>query len=57
MIHSNTNTEQELYVEDIDPPEVDMKCNICEKEFPRIHNTNVDKKNKLKKKTPRYSRN
>ena len=36
MINSNTYTEEELYVEDIDPQEDDMKCNICEKKFPRI---------------------
>ena len=34
MRHSKTYTEEELYVDDIDPPEDDMKCNICEKEFP-----------------------
>ena len=36
MIHSNTYTQEEFYVDDIDPPEDDMKCNICEKEFPRL---------------------
>ena len=36
MIHSQTYTEEELYVDDIDQPEDDMKCNICEKEFPRL---------------------
>ena len=36
MIHSKTYTEEELYVDDIDQPEADMKCNICEKEFPRL---------------------
>ena len=36
MIHSKTYTEEELYVDDIDQPEDDMKCNICEKEFPRL---------------------
>ena len=36
MIHSKTYTEGELYVDDIDLPEEDIKCNICEKEFPRI---------------------
>ena len=36
MIHSKTYTEEELYVEDIDQPEDDMKCNICEKEFQRL---------------------
>ena len=33
MIHSKTYTEEELFVDDIDPPEDEMKCNICEKEF------------------------
>ena len=33
MINSNTYTEEELYVEDIDPQEDDIKCNICEKEI------------------------
>ena len=36
MIHSNTYTQEEFYVDDIDPPEDDMECNICEKEFPRF---------------------
>ena len=36
MIHSKTYTEEELYVNDIDQPEDDMKCNICEKKFPRL---------------------
>ena len=36
MILSKTNTEEELYVDDIDQSEDDMKCNICEKEFPRL---------------------
>ena len=36
MIHSNTYTEKEYYVDDIDQQEDDMKCNICEKEFPRL---------------------
>ena len=36
IIHSKTYTEEELYVDDIDQPEDDMKCNICEKEFPRL---------------------
>ena len=36
MIHSKTNTEEELYVDDIDQPEDDIKCNICEKEFSRL---------------------
>ena len=34
MIHSMT--EEELYVDDIDQLEDDMRCNICEKEFPRL---------------------
>ena len=36
MIHSKTYTEEELYVDDIDQSEDNMKCNICEKEFPRL---------------------
>ena len=36
MIHSKTYTQEELYVDEIDQPEDDMKCNICEKEFPRL---------------------
>ena len=36
MIHSKTYTKEELYVDDIDQPEDDMKCNICEKEFSRL---------------------
>ena len=36
MIHSKTYSEQELYVDDIDQPEDDIKCNIYEKEFPRL---------------------
>ena len=36
MIHSKTYNEEELYVDDIDQPEDDMNCNICEKEFPRL---------------------
>ena len=28
--------EEELYVDDIDQSEDNMKCNICEKEFPRL---------------------
>ena len=36
MILSKTCTEEELYVDDIDQSEDDMKCNICEKEFPRL---------------------
>ena len=35
IIHSKTYTEEELYVDDIDQPEDDMKCNICENEFPK----------------------
>ena len=31
MVHSNTYTEEEIYLDDIDQPEDDMKCNICEK--------------------------
>ena len=33
---SKTYTEKELYVDDIDQSEVGMKCNICEKEIPRL---------------------
>ena len=36
MIHSNTYNQEEFYVDDIDPPEDDMKCNICQTEFPRL---------------------
>ena len=36
MILSKTYTEEELYVNDIDQSEDDMKCNICEKEFTRL---------------------
>ena len=36
MIYSNTYTEDKFYVDGIDPPEDDMKCNIYEKEFPRF---------------------
>ena len=36
MIHSKAYTEEELYVDDIDQPEDDMKCNIYEKEFLRL---------------------
>ena len=36
MILSKTYTEEELYVDDIDQSEDNMKCNICEKEFPRL---------------------
>ena len=56
MILSETYTEEELYVDDIEQSEDDMKCNICEKEFPMRHNTNVDKKTN-KQKTPGYLRN
>ena len=34
--HYKTYTEEELYVDDIDQPEGDMRCNICEKDFPRL---------------------
>ena len=37
MIHSKTYSEEELYVDHIDQPEDGMKCNICEKEFPRLN--------------------
>ena len=36
MILFNTYTEEELYVDDIDQSEDNMKCNICEKEFPSL---------------------
>ena len=36
MILFKTYTEEELYVDVIDPSENDMKCNICEKELPRL---------------------
>ena len=36
MIQSQTYSGAELYVDDIDQPEGDMKCNICENEFPRL---------------------
>ena len=51
MILSKTYTEEELYVDDIDQSEDDMKCNICEQEFPMSHNTNVDKKTNKKENT------
>ena len=34
MIHSCT--EKDLYLDDIDQAEDDMKCKSCEKEFPRL---------------------
>ena len=34
MIQSRTYPEDELYVDDIDQPDDDIKCIICEKEFP-----------------------
>ena len=36
MIHSKTYTKEELYVDEIDQPEDDIRCNICEKKFPRL---------------------
>ena len=36
MIHFKTHTEEELYVDKIYQPEDNMKCTICEKEFPRL---------------------
>ena len=36
IIHSKAYTEEEIYVDDIDQPEDNMKCNICEMEFPRL---------------------
>ena len=36
MILSKTYTDEELYADDIDQKEDNMKCNICEKEFPRL---------------------
>ena len=49
MIHSKAYTEEESYVDNIDPPEDDMKCNICG--ISQVSNlmrcnTNVDKKKK-----------
>ena len=57
MIHSKTYTKEELYVDDIDKPEDDMKCNVCEKEFPRLAISwdiipMLIKKNKQKRKHP-----
>ena len=34
MILSKTYTEEEFYVDEIDQSEDNMKCNICEREFP-----------------------
>ena len=56
MIHSKTYTEEELYLDDIDQWEADMKCNICEKEFPRLA-ISWDIIPMLIRKTPGYSRN
>ena len=36
MIQSKAYTEEEIYLDYLDQPEDDMKCNICEKEFPRL---------------------
>ena len=36
MIHFKTYTEEEIYLDDIDQPEDDVKCNICKKKFPRL---------------------
>ena len=36
MMHSKTYTEEELYEYDIEQPEDDMNCNICEMEIPRL---------------------
>ena len=33
---SRVYTEEEIYLDDIDQPEDDMKCNTCEKEFSRL---------------------
>ena len=52
-----TYTEEELYVDDIDQSEDHMNCNICEKEFPRLAISYVDKKTMQNKKTPGYSKN
>ena len=51
MTLSKTYTEEELYGDDFDQSEDDMKCNICEKKFPMKHNTNVDKKTNIKENT------
>ena len=56
MIHSKTYTEEELYVDDIDQWKADMKCNICEKDFPRLA-ISWDIIPMLIRKTPGYSRN
>ena len=44
MIHSKTYTEEKLYVDDIDEPEDDMKCNMCEKKVPRLAITKLQDK-------------
>ena len=36
ITHSKTYTEEEIYLDDIDRPKDDMKCYICEKEFPTL---------------------
>ena len=36
IIHSKTYTEKKLYADDIDQPEDNIRCNICEKDFPRL---------------------
>ena len=36
MLHFKTYAKEDLCVDDIDPPEDDMNCNVCEKEFPRL---------------------
>ena len=57
MILSKTYSEEELYVDEIDQSEYDMKCNICEKGISKAsnlmrHTINVDKKTKQKRKHP-----
>ena len=56
IILSKTYTEEELYVDDIDQSEDNMKCNICEKEFPRLA-ISWDIIPMLIRKTPGYSKN
>ena len=53
MILSKTYTEEELYVDDIDQSEDDMKWKGISKVSNLMrHNTNLDKKTKQKRKHP-----
>jgi hypothetical protein len=36
MMEDRLIKHKELYVDDIDQSDDNMKCNICEKEFPRL---------------------